>query len=302
MRGMSDQGARRGVLAGAALATLGLAGCAQPAGGGAAWDLAQPSASLEIVSASPETPSARPTVAPSEGADETAAEAEIATDVTEVPVAASGYGDPVAVSRYATEVLERTNLAQLSTTDFYFPPVPSPTDIHADGSPWCTNEDTAPIAVSGTPIDLTGALVTASSADVPAVGSDGAVHNFGPENAVDLSREVWRVAGDGANEWIEITLPTPQVITSVSVRGSYSEAWDTGTVVEMCQHRPVRSVRVEAGGYSVGAWPYVYNGMQGLPINAGAAVTTVRVTIIESLDTGAEQNVAIEEIVLFGKP
>jgi hypothetical protein len=207
-------------------------------------------------------------------------------------------------------VTQRINTAGLSTSDWYFPQIPEPTDVHGDGSPWCTNVGTAFVPSTGTPLSLADATITASSFDSPAAGSDGKMHDFAPANAIDGTKEVWRVAGDGAGQWIKITFPEPQHISSVAFMGGYSRAWATGTSIERCSHRPVSQVNVELdNGSQTAPFRYVYNGMQGVDLSGlgsststGTGITSIKITIVGSLDTGAEQNVAIEEIVVYGAP
>ncbi len=242
------------------------------------------SAKVPVASSAPEAPLSRE---------------DAASDVSGIP--------PKGYTGYVTQ---RTNTSGLSTSDWYYPPVPGPTDVHGDGSPWCTNVNTVFVPSTGTPLDLSDVTVTASSYDSPAVGSDGKLHNFEPANAIDGTKEVWRVAGDGDGQWITITFPKPRQVSSIALMGGYSSEWDTGTSIERCNHRPLSRVNVTLdNGSSTAPFPYVYNGMQEVDFSGlggfmspTAGVKSIKISVLGSLDTGAEQNVAIEEIVIYGTP
>lgn len=144
-----------------------------------------------------------------------------------------------------------------------------------------------------------------ASANAPSSqDSEGNITTFEPTNVSDGRAETaWRVAGDGRDQWVELSFTQPVEVREVQILPGYAKIDSNNGVNRFIQNRRVQRVRLEfSDGSRIEADLADLPELQPLVVNV-RQTTFVRVVILKTSAPGAVDGrdyTPISEIVVRG--
>jgi hypothetical protein len=166
-----------------------------------------------------------------------------------------------------------------------------------------------PATASGASIGLLRPSgVSASSAAEPGIDAQQNSVRYDPQNAVDgRSDSTWRVAGDGAGQWLQLDFATEIRVASIGMIPGYDKIDPADGTDRFFQNRVVKVARFEfSDGTLVRASFSRDRTLQTVPIG-GVRTRSIRIVIEETYppppaDQGGRDFTPISEVEVQGTP
>jgi serine/threonine protein kinase, bacterial len=159
-----------------------------------------------------------------------------------------------------------------------------------------------------TPINLAAAAVRTSATAPPNIDSQGNPIVYDPANATDGQRDTaWRVAGDGAGQWLQLDFAGEVGVDKVGLIPGYDKIDPFDGTDRFAQNRIVKQVRLEfSDGTSVEGGFARSRELQFVQLPRIVRTTWVRIVIVASyapiMENDQRDFTPISEVVVQGTP
>jgi serine/threonine protein kinase, bacterial len=171
------------------------------------------------------------------------------------------------------------------------------------------SDSPTPPANNGPNVVLRPSRISASSAAEPGVDAQGNQITYDPQNAVDGRPDTtWRVAGDGAGQWLQLDFATEISVASIGMIPGYDKIDPTDNTDRFAQNRVVKVVRFEFSDGSTARASFAQiRTMQFVPLPQSVRTRSIRIVIEETfppppVEQGGRDFTPISEVQVQGMP